>query len=504
LSIGTIPLFQFAIFYQNDMEINPGATMTVTGPVHGNQQIYAGAGGANLTFMSDVSAVLGINPNKSPLDPSARGTDVVHFDAYHLPNQPPINLPVGTNNAGTSTNVAANVNAILQIPTAGQGPGTTVGTNLLYNNADLIVLVSNNTTIVQTGPSVTGPNIAIPSNVWSTFITTNTFYDQRQGMQVDGVVLDVSNLNNWVSTNTALYGNLGNRTLQSVYVADERAITNTVYTTSAVSAQSGVVTTLTAPSGTNFVAPAQINTLNVTTVTNPASGSYTGTKVHTNGVYNYNAIVSYTYTNLIWSTVTNVSYPQFAIPGVYLTNGAVLPSQGLSVVSPDPAYVVGNWNIQSNYGGTSDAGLNSTAYTLPSAIYADAVTVLSPNWNPNNSTAGISSRTASADTVNAAILTGNVPSNGSYYSGGVENFLRFLENWSGVTVTYNGSLVCMFNSQIATAPWPGTGTVYNAPNRSWAFDQNFTNPNKLPPLTPRCSVVQRGKWSALPPNTVSF
>jgi hypothetical protein len=220
--------------------------------------------------------------------------------------------------------------------------------------------------------------------------------------------------------------------------------------------------------------------------------------------YTYSVISSYTYTNYVFGTGYTTNYPQFAQPGVYLTNGAVLPSTGLSVVTPDPAYIVGNWNIMSNYGGTSDANLNSTAYTLPSAIYADAVTVLSPNWNPTLSTAALSLRPAANDTVNAAILTGNVPSDGAHYSGGVENFVRFLENWSGDTYTYNGSLVCMFPSQIATAPWPGTGTVYNPPTRDWAFDQNFTNPNKLPPLTPHASAVVRGKWSTLAPNSVSF
>ncbi len=111
---------------------------------------------------------------------------------------------------------------------------------------------------------------------------------------------------------------------------------------------------------------------------------------------------------------------------------------------------------------------------------------------------------AGSDTVNAAILTGNVPSDGTTYSGGVENFLRFLENWNNQTLTYNGSLVCMFPSQISTAPWPNTGTVYNPPTRHWSFDLNFNDPNKLPPLTPRASAVVRGKWTALAPQTTSF
>jgi hypothetical protein len=137
-------------------------------------------------------------------------------------------------------------------------------------------------------------------------------------------------------------------------------------------------------------------------------------------------------------------------------------------------------------------------------VYSDAVTILSPNWNPQNSSSGIGSRTAANDTVNAALLTGNVPSDGNSYSGGVENFPRFLENWSGYTLTYNGSMVCMFNSQIATDPWPGTGTVYNPPTRNWAFDQNFNNPAKQPPLMPFVISVNRGAWTFLQTNSVSF
>ena len=38
---GTIPVFQFAIFYNLDMEINPGASMTVNGRVHSNYNIWA-------------------------------------------------------------------------------------------------------------------------------------------------------------------------------------------------------------------------------------------------------------------------------------------------------------------------------------------------------------------------------------------------------------------------------------------------------------------------------
>jgi hypothetical protein len=266
----------------------------------------------------------------------------------------------------------------------------------------------------------------------------------------------------------------------------------------------------------------------MTNSSSPGSGMYTGsiTKViTTNGFgsgktyttnyvydglsgYSYDAITGYTYNGIVASPYTNTTYlTNWTInsqPGIVLSNGAVLPPQGLSIATPDPVYIDGNWNIKTSPSGSSDAGLADTTYTHPSAIYSDAVTILSPNWNPANSSQSISSRTATSDTVNAAFLTGNVPSNGTYYSGGVENFPRFLEDWSNQTFTYNGSMVAMFSSQIATAPWPGTGSVYNPPTRNWAFDNNFSNPAKQPPMTPQVITVSRSKWALLPPYTTSF
>ena len=72
----------------------------------------------------------------------------------------------------------------------------------------------------------------------------------------------------------------------------------------------------------------------------------------------------------------------------------------------------------------------------------------------------------------------------------MENFIRLLEDWGiGVsggkqTLTYNGSIVVLFYSQYATNHW-NYGNYYTAANRNWAFDMNFTNAAKLPPLTPK-------------------
>ena len=132
----------------------------------------------------------------------------------------------------------------------------------------------------------------------------------------------------------------------------------------------------------------------VGTVTNLGGGKYkytavTGYTLNMISSYIYSGITGYTY-NLItgtnYSTNYTTNYVQFAMPGVVLTNGAVLPPNGLSIATPDPAYIVGNWNVQSNVGGTSVAGSSNINYTLASGIYADAITVLSPSWNPANNT----------------------------------------------------------------------------------------------------------------------
>ena len=84
-----------------------------------------------------------------------------------------------------------------------------------------------------------------------------------------------------------------------------------------------------------------------------------------------------------------------------------------------------------------------------------------------------------------------------HYSGGIENFLRLEENWSqSYILTYNGSLVVMFPSIYATNFWQVPGNYYGVPTRHWGFDVNFTDPNKLPPLTPKFYRIVRASWIA--------
>lgn len=178
---------------------------------------------------------------------------------------------------------------------------------------------------------------------------------------------------------------------------------------------------------------------------------------------------------------------------------------GFTVASENPVYVEGNYNAlysQVNFGTTpatfQDEG---GACHVPAAVMADAVTLLSSNWNDAESFAypdSPGSRPAASTAYRMAVLGGANASflrtNGSTAhdfgtDGGVHNFLRFLESWSGQTVAYDGSLVEMFHSVQATGVYKCCTVVYSAPTRAYQFDTDFNSITTLPPGTPRFTDV---------------
>jgi hypothetical protein len=180
--------------------------------------------------------------------------------------------------------------------------------------------------------------------------------------------------------------------------------------------------------------------------------------------------------------------------GIRLKNGATLPTNGITVASANPVYIQGDYNTggnpPSNSGDYSQPQVSG--YTRkPCAVVADAVNILSNAWNDANSSQSLSHRVASNTTVNAAIVSGIVPSANNYYSGGAENFPRFLENWSGKNLTYYGSMVELYKSRQSIGRW-GQSNVYNPPNRHWFFDTNlqiYTPPGSLPVYS-----YTKGRW----------
>jgi Tfp pilus assembly protein PilX len=171
---------------------------------------------------------------------------------------------------------------------------------------------------------------------------------------------------------------------------------------------------------------------------------------------------------------------------VRLVKGEKLPDGGFTVISENPVYVQGDYNTKNK---------------VPAAVMADAMTVLSSNWEKNESdTKGdqvFENRPAKKTEVNAAFALGpNRESELGYTNGQLNNLIRFLENWEGVDLTYKGSLVALWHSKRAQGDFCHGASCkkdyYSPPNRIWSYDTLFnTNP---PPGTPKGIVILKGRW----------
>ncbi len=184
------------------------------------------------------------------------------------------------------------------------------------------------------------------------------------------------------------------------------------------------------------------------------------------------------------------------LPAVRVVNGQQLyDSHGLTVSTPQALYVKGNLNTTTN-GTTYSSGLGDVTNTWPCGLMGDAITILSSSWSDSyNSGTALSSRVPVATTINAAALEGIVQSTNSNYSGGVENFLRLLEQWGNPSpaLNYNGSIVVLFPSIYATNYW--NGNYYSVPKRNWGFDIKYNVQSGLPPMTPQSKAIIRGQWT---------
>lgn len=196
------------------------------------------------------------------------------------------------------------------------------------------------------------------------------------------------------------------------------------------------------------------------------------------------------------------------VDGKNLTAVGICPSGvscGLTIATENPVYVEGDFNANSANGGWNDPG-------IPTSIAADAVTLLSNNWNDANSFSGLNVvtggncttptsdcgiysmtyRVGNTSWYRAAIIAGKGLSfpqpagTGQDFGtdGGVHNFLRYTENWGGAQLNYRGSIVSLYFNRQATGTFKCCAIVYSPPGRGYNFDTSFLNPTLLPPRTP--------------------
>ncbi|RME72782.1 MAG: hypothetical protein D6781_01675 [Verrucomicrobia bacterium] len=192
------------------------------------------------------------------------------------------------------------------------------------------------------------------------------------------------------------------------------------------------------------------------------------------------------------------SDPELGRSGVRLYNGRVgAPGQGIPSRGSDPGfsfatnnclYVRGDFNADGNM--PSNSSYQPEAGEVPVALYGDAVTILSNNWDDDVSKTKNKPRATHTE-VSAAIVTGLIPTGAggsTNSSGGAHNLPRFLEKWSGKNLYIRGSLVALYECEVDDSPW--SCNYYSPPRRLWGFNKLFAQ-GIYPPGTPLLRTYRR-------------
>lgn len=205
----SVPIFQFAIFYNSLLEFTWNATLTVNGRVHANGSIFVGSS-SPLTFNSVVSTAGAIYKTNWDGHTLGQFTGAVTYNGSpgYMTNVTPLYLHVGTNSFSSAA-----AREIINPPPPGEDPNSFIGQQRYYNRAGVVLLVSNATVTayIKNSPTDFPITLAVTNNNTNSFsLLTNfpflsvtaSFIDQRESSKtVRPTQIDVGIYKSWVVTN---------------------------------------------------------------------------------------------------------------------------------------------------------------------------------------------------------------------------------------------------------------------------------------------------------------
>ena len=432
------PLFQFAVFYDNDLEILPGPSMTLTGRIHSNGDLFLGSGGT-LTFDSNQVRALGEIFRARKTGGETGGT--VQFRKYvqnPLDSSEPREFermlsraqlgPASVSGYDSHFTAGFDANGDGDFTDASDFLPFEFGSQQLWRQPDGYPVAGNT---VQTGDH----GVAYVSTPSVESIQAYVDSGDGSGTQVKGYYHENAGLQIIVDDNEVSY---------TAVLADGTDVTADV-------------------------APAL-------TMSDIWDGRQSRESTDRSTVIEIDVEVlgdlGYVPSNgLLYATHDGLGEGIDA-KGIVLKNGAEIAGD-LTVVSEGPVYIQGDFNV-----------VNKKA----ASVIADAVNLLSNSWD--NSKEKDDRPRASETDYNVAIVTGSYESVPGRYNGGFENLPRFHENWSGVDCNILGSFVNSFDSKHATGSIGGVRNLYRAPGRKWAYDPDFNTVDNLPPFTPLAVSIE--------------
>lgn len=532
----------YAIFFVDDLEIEPSSAFIVNGPVHTNGSLYITTNSFTVASPTYTSSsyfptsgrveygsdyVNGYSPKDTRYPGSGFTTPTFAKSDPSLtlsdcpPSQVAPYLPFGWNlalnggNTGTGSGNDDSYHEIIEPPTNYPTPPSTSTDPLAnvryYNQAGIKVLIDKNNTVrvFRPNPSypldasqiveLTSSSSGTDKNIWQLFvgggyptgsstacITTNlALYDAREAVNVRITEVDVSKITYAVSHN-----DLG--TFNGViYIADttppfDMSGNRVTVPGSAVSVPDPNYSSA-SPTASPFdpsAAPqARLGSTNGT-----SGGSLVSTRERAIRLVNG------------WS-----------LPTTNITSSWGTVGGGLTFVSMNPVYIKGNYNTAASASPaptppsnvtTTSSPTAGTYVRQPAAVIADAINVLSGNWTDANSTQSIqgsynvtSPRAATSTTINAALVSGIVPTGSAGYSGGAEGFIRLQEDWRTQNFVYYGSISQFFTSLQGNTPGSATGNWYKSPATTrWFYDYQTFADAPPPGNMQIAAYLQQQRW----------
>lgn len=490
----SVPPTRAMFFSEGDFELYKPARMVIGGDVHtnANAHVSTGTSSSNLTFLSNSRVTfVGTYDNGIPAGGAAWSSSGANYPPTYetglssqvkkVPEISGIGLGTAAEYNTTDTNPNNDGNReLIEPPVAGYEDPEAIAASRIHNNAGIIINVSGpvdtSATLTLANGAYTGGNVSIKAQNGTTLTSgqATVIRNAINNAVVTQVQTWVPNLV-WVASGYYTGSGSNRRWVdtsswqdQGRYVTTNQTVQKTIY-------------------DKRELQSVPITDLNVGGIT-PTLNNLTGF----NGiVYMYDAGSS-------------------DKKAIRVTNGGVLPNGGLTIATDDGLYVQGDYNtgtttnpssVPSNSSPAANASTTVSGYTTKSAaLVADAIMVLSNSWSDNNASSGVSSRPASNTTLNTALIGGYIAStngaaNGrSGFSGGMNNFPRFLESWSGDSMTFSGAFVSLYKSKMFTGAWD-TGDIYVPPTRYWYFDTLLLS--RVLPGIPATGGFIRGQLSRL-------